>query len=125
MPSTPTVLVVDDYPDALQVWGLYLRSVGFEVLTAADGPEALAQAGAHHPDLVVLDLELPGLSARRWPPFASNRDQEIPLIAATGYRYPKQPRDAWRGRVRCSPGQPCNPLSWLPRSGDFLQSRSS
>jgi two-component system alkaline phosphatase synthesis response regulator PhoP len=56
-----TVLVVDDEPKIVEVVGDYLRSAGFSVTTAADGEGAVASARARPPDLVVLDLGLPGL----------------------------------------------------------------
>jgi DNA-binding response OmpR family regulator len=55
------VLVVDDEPKFAASVGDYLRSAGFSVATAATGHEAIASAGARPPDLVVLDLGLPGL----------------------------------------------------------------
>ena len=58
---TRTVLVVDDEPKILQVVRDYLADAGFTVTTARDGTAALAQARAVPPDLVVLDLGLPGL----------------------------------------------------------------
>jgi len=56
-----TVLVVDDEPTIVEIVSRYLERAGFEALQAADGPEALRQADLHRPDLVVLDLMLPGL----------------------------------------------------------------
>src|SRR5215813_7599398 len=55
------VLVVDDEPKIVEVVGDYLRTAGFSVTTAADGQSAVASARARPPDLVVLDLGLPGL----------------------------------------------------------------
>ena len=55
------VLVVDDEPKIVEVVGDYLRSAGFSVTYAADGERAVALARARPPDLVVLDLGLPGL----------------------------------------------------------------
>jgi DNA-binding response OmpR family regulator len=55
-----TVLVVDDEPKIVEVVGDYLRSAGFSVTTAADGDRAVASARARPPDLVLLDLGLPG-----------------------------------------------------------------
>jgi two-component system, OmpR family, alkaline phosphatase synthesis response regulator PhoP len=55
------VLVVDDEPKIVEVVGDYLRSAGFSVTTAVDGEAAVALAQARPPDLVVLDLGLPGL----------------------------------------------------------------
>jgi two-component system, OmpR family, alkaline phosphatase synthesis response regulator PhoP len=56
-----TVLVVDDEPKIVEVVGDYLRGAGFSVTTAADGERAVTLARARPPDLVVLDLGLPGL----------------------------------------------------------------
>jgi two-component system response regulator ResD len=55
------VLVVDDEPTIVEIVGRYLERAGFEAHQAMDGPEALRQADLHRPDLVVLDLMLPGL----------------------------------------------------------------
>jgi two-component system alkaline phosphatase synthesis response regulator PhoP len=55
------VLVVDDEPKILEVVRDYLADAGFAVSTAGDGRAAISQAGAAPPDLVVLDLGLPGL----------------------------------------------------------------
>jgi DNA-binding response OmpR family regulator len=57
----PTVLVVDDEPKIAQLARDYLEHAGFAVLTAGDGATALHAIGTRHPDLVVLDLGLPGV----------------------------------------------------------------
>ncbi len=105
------ILIVDDYPDALDIWALYLRSLGYRVSTASDGAAALAQAQRLLPDLVVLDLELPRISgidvARQ---LRANPDTQcIPLIAATGYSHARQldrARDAGFDRIVI---KPCDP----------------
>src|SRR5262249_59414505 len=56
------ILIVDDEPTIVEVVELYLLREGFKVLTAADGPAALAAVAQQQPDLVVLDLMLPGMS---------------------------------------------------------------
>ncbi|WP_416978226.1 response regulator transcription factor [Streptomyces sp. T028] len=55
------VLVVDDDPTVAEVVTGYLGRAGYLVDRADDGPTALARAGEHRPDLVVLDLMLPGM----------------------------------------------------------------
>ena len=112
---TSTILLVDDYPDALDVWGLYLRAAGFAVLTAADGPTALAVATERRPDLIVLDLELPGKSgievAATLRAQASTHD--IPLIAATGYSHMKQIDLAHEAGFNAVVIKPCDPDALL------------
>ncbi len=61
MESDAEVLVVDDDPMVAEVVTAYLTRAGLRVRRASDGPSAVACAEAHLPDLVVLDLMLPGL----------------------------------------------------------------
>ena len=56
------VLVVDDEPDVLLLCRLNLQQRGHELLEAADGSAALEIARELHPDVIVLDLMLPGIS---------------------------------------------------------------
>jgi DNA-binding response OmpR family regulator len=77
-----TILVVDDEPRIVQLVRDYLEHGGFTVLTAFDGPSALRSARTGRPDLIVLDLGLPGLDgldvAR-----ALRRDGVVPIIMLT------------------------------------------
>lgn len=59
--SNGTVLVVDDEPTIVEVVGRYMERAGYRTHEALDGPEALRQAERHAPDLVVLDVMLPGI----------------------------------------------------------------
>src|ERR1700747_65427 len=77
-----TILVVDDEPRIVQIVRDYLQHGGFAVLVAADGPTALRPARTGRPDLVVLDLGLPGqdgLDVAR----ALRRDGDVPIIMLT------------------------------------------
>jgi two-component system response regulator ResD len=56
-----TVLVVDDEPTIVEIVGRYMERAGYETIQASDGPEALRQVELHRPDLIVLDLMLPGI----------------------------------------------------------------
>lgn len=53
------VLVVDDEPDFVRILKIKLERYGFEVYTASDGVEAMYQAFAIHPDLIILDILMP------------------------------------------------------------------
>jgi two-component system, OmpR family, response regulator ResD len=59
--SNGTVLVVDDEPTIVEIVGRYIERAGYETYEASDGPEALRLAELHRPDLVVLDVMLPGI----------------------------------------------------------------
>jgi two-component system, OmpR family, alkaline phosphatase synthesis response regulator PhoP len=82
MVAVATILVVDDEPRIVQLVRDYLEHGGFTVLTASDGPSALRSARTGRPDLVVLDLGLPGLDgldvAR-----SLRREGEVPIIMLT------------------------------------------
>lgn len=56
------VLVVDDSPTALEVSSKLLSAAGLEVLRANSGTQAIAMAQTHRPDLVLMDIEMPGMS---------------------------------------------------------------
>ena len=60
--SEARILVVDDEPDITALVAYHLARAGYQVKTAGTGPEALAAIAAEPPDLVVLDLMLPGRS---------------------------------------------------------------
>ena len=77
-----TILVVDDERRIVDVARDYLEHAGFEVVTAGDGRSALESAKARMPDLVVLDLGLPGMDgldvAREL-----RRDSDVPIVMLT------------------------------------------
>ena len=60
-PSRGSVLVVDDEPTIAEIVSRYLERAGYQTTIAHDGAEALASAERGRPDLVVLDLMLPGV----------------------------------------------------------------
>ncbi len=77
-----TVLVVDDEPKIIQLARDYLEHAGFDVLTARDGEAALAAIRSAKPDLVVLDLGLPGLDGLDVTR-AVRKDLNVPIIMLT------------------------------------------
>lgn len=105
------LLIVDDYADAVDIWAIYLQSMGYRVSTAADGLVAVAKAEELIPDLIVLDLELPGLTgfeaAKRLR--ANPATAGIPLIAATGYSHERQLEMARQSGFDAVVVKPCDP----------------
>lgn len=76
------ILVVDDEPKVSRLARDYLEKNGFRVQVAADGPTALAAARREHPDLIVLDLMLPGLDGREVCRIL-RRESDVPIIMLT------------------------------------------
>jgi CheY-like chemotaxis protein len=81
------VLVVDDNADAAETLAMLLEHWGHDVKLAVDGPNALETAAAQHPDLILLDIGLPGMSGYE----VAERIRANPalsdtvLVAMTGY----------------------------------------
>jgi two-component system cell cycle response regulator DivK len=57
----PLILVVEDFDDAREMYRDYLEFAGFRVETARDGREGIEKARAFQPDLILMDLSLPGI----------------------------------------------------------------
>jgi len=85
--QAPLVLIVDDFEDNREMYAQYLRFHGYETAEADNGQEALKQAAALLPDVIVMDLSLPGMdgweATRRLKQEPLTRD--IPVIALTGH----------------------------------------
>ena len=83
----PLILVVDDYQDAREMYAEYLQYSGFRVAEAKNGNEAVAQARSLKPDLILMDLSLPGMDG--WEATrvlkADDETKHIPIVALTGH----------------------------------------
>ncbi|GAG49525.1 unnamed protein product, partial [marine sediment metagenome] len=84
-PVIGTLLVVDDEDDLQFILGEHLRAIGFEVLEARDGREAVEIAIERLPDLIIMDIALPvmdGVAATRVLR-ANARTASIPVVMLT------------------------------------------
>jgi two-component system, cell cycle response regulator DivK len=83
----PLVLLVDDFQDNREMYAMYLEHAGLRVAEAGSGHEALDQAFSLQPDLIVMDLSLPGIdgweATRRLK--ADERTKKIPVVALTSH----------------------------------------
>ena len=85
--SSIRVLLVDDNTDAVELFGEYLTSVGYDVRTAHDGPSALEVADAFRPKVAILDIGLPVMDGYELAVRLRERlgDAAPRMIAMTGY----------------------------------------
>ena len=83
------ILVVDDEPDILETIQFRLEQEGFQVLTASDGLQGLGAVKAHDPDLVILDVMMPGENGYRVAKMiradeeAGKSNRRVPIILLT------------------------------------------
>jgi len=82
------ILIVDDDPDLLLVLGGRLEASGYEARKASDGDAALKQIKADPPDLILLDIMMPGMegSVLAQTLKENPRWKEIPIVFMTGLR---------------------------------------
>ena len=105
------VLVVDDFADNREMYTQFLEFSGFRVAEAQNGHEALDKAFALTPDLIVMDLSLPGLdgweATRRLK--ADDRTRAIPIIALTGHALAGHSKGAMDAGCDAFITKPCLP----------------
>jgi two-component system cell cycle response regulator DivK len=109
--ARPCVLLVDDYPDAREMYSEYLQFSGFDVVEAANGMEALQSAIDRSPDIILMDLSLPVMdgweATRRLK--ADERTASIPVVALTGHALAGISEGAKRAGCDAFVTKPCLP----------------
>lgn len=84
----PLILIADDDPEILTLLSIRLGKKGYDVIEASDGMQTLAQAKRHHPDLVLLDVMMPGKNgwevAKELRADEELRDIGIVMLSAIG-----------------------------------------
>jgi CheY-like chemotaxis protein len=92
----PRVLVVEDDLAIQMLITETLRTRGYDTVTAADGPSGLAAAREHHPDLVLLDIGLPGMDGFEVLDHlkADEELRDVPVIMVTAWAEPEQMEQA-------------------------------
>jgi two-component system, cell cycle response regulator DivK len=81
------VLIVEDNPLNLKLFSAMIAAEGYEVLQATSGQDGLALARHLHPDLIIMDIQLPGLSGLEVAQSLKSGDttHDIPIIATTAF----------------------------------------
>jgi CheY-like chemotaxis protein len=112
--ARPRVLLVDDYPDAREMYSEYLEFCGFEVVEAGNGMEALQRAADENPDIILMDLSLPVMdgweATRRLK--ADKPTASIPVVALTGHALMASPKVRERRAVTPSSRSRVSPKIW-------------
>jgi two-component system, chemotaxis family, chemotaxis protein CheY len=97
------ILIVDDDPDLREFLRLMLTSMGFEVISAANGQEALHVLEGHNPDLILLDMKMPVMNGWEFCRAVDGRDACPPIVVLTAAPDPaaraaEAHADGWLGK---------------------------
>ena len=123
----PRVLLVDDYPDAREMYAEYLEFSGFDVIAASNGMEALQRAADSDPDIILMDLSLPVMdgweATRRLK--ADKRTAHIPVVALTGHALAGISEGAKKAGCDAFVTKPCLPEDLVKEIRKVLDESSS
>jgi two-component system cell cycle response regulator DivK len=120
---TKRILVVEDQEDNRQILRDLFGSVGHEMIEAHDGEAAVAQAIAHKPDLILMDIQLPimdGYEATRRIK-ANPELRAIPIIVVTSYALSGDADKAHAAGCDAYVTKPFSPRQLLAKINDFLK----
>jgi two-component system cell cycle response regulator DivK len=116
------ILVIEDQPDNRQILRDLLTSADFEVIEAEDGETGLVAVAAHRPDLILLDIQLPGIDGyevtRRLKSDALLH--EIPIIAVTSYALAGEVEKARTAGCDAYIPKPYSPRQLLAKVREYL-----
>jgi len=119
---TKRILVVEDTEDNRAILRDLLTHAGFDLLEAADGAAGIAMAQLHKPDLILMDIELPGVDGCE----ATTRIKadpdlcHIPVIAVSSYAQPSDAAKAISAGCAAYVAKPCSPRAVLAKIREFL-----
>jgi CheY-like chemotaxis protein len=90
-----TVLLVEDESNQRLLYRMELEEDGYRVLEASNGQQAIAQVNRSHPDVVVLDLHMPGLDGVSTLSMLKELDSRLPVVVYSAYEAHRQDRETW------------------------------
>jgi PAS domain S-box-containing protein len=124
--SASRVLVVDDNVDACESVAMILRACGFDVRCLHDGPSVLSTALRWHPDVIVLDIGLPGMSGLEVATQLRQHEEfeRTPLAALTGYGQEEDQRRSAQAGFNLHLTKPIDPLALYEYLSGLIMTRS-
>ena len=116
------ILVIEDQEDNRRIVRDLLTSVGYEIIEAVTGEEGVTAAATHVPDLILMDIQLPGLdgyeATRRIR--ANPALRQIPIIAVTSYALSGDDVKAFAAGCNGYVSKPFSPRALLAKIREYL-----
>jgi len=116
------ILVIEDQEDNRRIVRDLFTSVGYEIIEAVNGEEGVSAAAAHVPDLILMDIQLPGIDG-----YETTRQikanpalQHIPIIAVTSYALSGDDVKAYEAGCNGYVAKPFSPRILLAKVRDYL-----
>ena len=117
-----TILVIEDQEDNRRIMRDLFTSAGYEVIEAVTGEEGVSAAETHRPDLILMDVQLPGIdgyeATRRIK--ADPNLRQIPIIAVTSYALSDDDVKAFEAGCDAYVSKPFSPRELLVKIREFL-----
>lgn len=120
---TKRILVIEDQEDNRRIVRDLLTSVGYQIIEATAGDEGVALAKLHRPDLILMDIQLPGLDgyeATRQIKADPNL-HHIPIIVVTSYALSNDDKKAFEAGCDAYVSKPYSPRNLLAKIREFLE----
>ena len=89
------ILIVEDEENIRLLYKEELEDLGYEVIQASDGREAMKKYDLHQPDLMILDIQLPGMDGIETMNIIRGKSKDVPIILCTAYGEYKQDMKTW------------------------------
>lgn len=116
------ILVIEDQEDNRRIVRDLFTSVGYEIIEAVNGEEGVSAAATHVPDLILMDIQLPGIDGyEATRQIKANPDlQHIPIIAVTSYALSGDDVKAYEAGCNGYVAKPFSPRSLLAKIREYL-----
>ncbi len=90
-----SIVVVEDEENIRLLYKEELQDLGYEVVQASNGREAIKKYDLHRPDLIILDIQLPGIDGIKTMNIIRQKSKNVPIILCTAYGEYKQNLQTW------------------------------
>jgi two-component system cell cycle response regulator DivK len=116
------ILVVEDQEDNRRILRDLLTNKGFEVIEAVNGAEGVKLAESHRPDLILMDIQLPGIDGYETTRQIKSNPalQKIPIIVVTSYALSGDDKKAFEAGCDAYVAKPYSPRKLLGKIREYL-----